>query len=267
MKTTINIDNYEEIMFRLVEDDFDKPTRIDLLQQIEADKLSKFEWESWQKTKFADPLENYSDESRELTEKIILLSRPKDTGRKRIIYYWAAAASIIVLIGTLFLLTADFNSSPKQEVAATVKRSPTPLKNALQPSQNQASSTKVAEEKPFKNKKSEYTILPFADDSNTIIPIENTLAEIPLLIDSVPVKADVLAKAPEKKPRYTITVETSDIGANNLNNNDLAQNQKGKIKKVFTNTKMMLSRKPNGEPDKIYLIGDENSYLCINLNY
>ncbi len=100
----INIDNYEEIMFRLVEDDFDKPTRIDLLRQIESDELFKFEWESWQKTRFVDPLENYANESRELTDKIILIAEPKVAGRKIYFYYWAAAASILVLVASMFFI-------------------------------------------------------------------------------------------------------------------------------------------------------------------
>ena len=267
MKTLINIDNYEEIMFRLVEDDFDKQTRTDLLQQIEADELFKFEWESWQKTRFTDPLENYSAESSELTEKIILIAEPQTIGRKRVAYYWAAAASIILLIGALFLLTADYMPKPKQEVAATVKESLNPAANVVPPVQNQAAAIEVSEEKPFQNKETENTIVPATADSITIVSVENLLAEIPLLNDSVAVQTNELAKAPEKKPRYTITIETSDIGTNNINNNDLAQNQKVNLKKVFTNTKMLLSRKPNGEPDKIYIIGDENSYLCININY
>lgn len=267
MKTIVNINNYEEIMFRLVEDDFDAPTRIDLLQQIEADELFKFEWESWQKTKFVDPLENYSDKSRELTEKIMLIAEPEFSERKRTFYYWAAAASIILLIGTLFLLTADYTSKPKQEVAETVKRSLTPATNVVSPVQNQAASIEVSAQKPFQNQKRDNTIVPVVDAAKTIVPVENALAEIPLLIDTVPVKTNELAKVPTKNPRYTITIETSDIVTNKQNNNDLAQNQKGKIKKVFTNTKMMLSRKPNGEPDRIILVGDENSYVCININY
>jgi len=47
----------------------------------------------------------------------------------------------------------------------------------------------------------------------------------------------------------------------------MAQREKVKISKVFTNTKMLLRRKPNGEPDRIILVGDENSYVCININY
>jgi len=267
MKTMINIDNYEEIMFRLVEDDFDEATRIDLLRQIESDALFKFEWESWQKTKFVDPLENYAIESSKLTEKIIQIAEPEVFGRKRIIYYWVAAASIILLIGTLFLLTADYTSKPKQEVAATVKKSSTPVANVVPLAQNQAAPIEVSEEKTFQDQKRDKIIVPVVDASKTIVPVENTLAEIPKVVDSIPVKTNELANAKEKKPRYTITIETSDIVANKQINNDLAQNKKGSIKKVFTNTKMLLSRKPNGEPDKIYIIGDENSYLCININY
>jgi hypothetical protein len=267
MNLKITIANYEEIMFRLVEDDFDTQTRIDLLQQIEADELFKFEWESWQKTKFVDPLENYAIESRELTEKVILIAEPKTAGRKRIFYYWAAAASIILLTGTLFLLTADFSSKPKSKVAETIQKTQTPVKKVITTAQSQPTPAVISDQKHLPNQREENQTIPVAEDFNTIVPTENALAETPKIIDSVPVKTNELAKASEKKPRYTITIETSDIGANNQNNNELAQNQKVNLKKVFTNTKMLLSRKPNGEPDKIYLIGDENSYLCININY
>jgi hypothetical protein len=267
MKTLINIDNYEEIMFRLLEVDFDQPTRADLLQQIEKDELFKFEWESWQKTKFVDSLENYVAESTELTEKIILIAGPRTAGRKRFFYYWAAAASLILLIGTLFLLTSDFTSRPKPEVVETVKKSPFPVKNDISPVQSQSSPIVVSDQKQFRSQKAEKQTKHVVIDSISILPVENTLVEIPLLLDSVPVKADELAKAPEKKPRYTITVENSDIFANNLNNIDLSQNRKVQISKLFKNTRLFLQRKENGEPDKIILMGDENNYLCINLNY
>ncbi len=263
----INIDNYEEIMFRLLENDFDEQTRIDFLQQIEADELFKFEWESWQKTKFADPLENYLAEGRELTEKIILIAAPQTAGRKRFFYYWAAAASIILLIGTLFLLTVDFTSRPKQEEVVPASETKTTVKSLIPPAQNQTTSIVNSGHKKFQNSKKEKQFTHFPTDSNSLLSTENILAEIPKLIDSVTNKTNDLAKAPEKKPRYTITIETSDIVANNQNNNDLAQNHTVNFKKVFTNTKLLLFRKPNGEPDRIILVGDENSYLCINLNY
>lgn len=268
MNLKITIANYEEIMFRLVEDDFDESTRIDLLQQIESDALFKFEWESWQKTKFVDPLENYAIESSELTEKIILIAESKPAGKKRFFYYWAAAASILLFIASLFLLTADFKSKTKPDIAESVSKPLTPVKNVVVPVQNNTVTIAVTDRKQALNQKNENKKeLSAIIDSSTVLPTKNTLAELPKVIDSIPIKTNELAKAPDKKPRYTITIETSDIEANNFNNNDLAQNQKVNIKKVFTNTKMLLSRKPNGEPDKIYIIGDENSYLCININY
>jgi len=267
MKTILNIDNYEEIMFRLVEDDFDESTRTDLLRQIESDALFKFEWESWQKTKFVDPLENYALESRELSEKIILIAGPQTAGRKRFIYYWAAAASIILLIGILFLLTADFSSTPKPEVAEDNQKTQTPVKKVITPVQSQPVPVAISDRKQFRSHKEENQTIPVAEASNKFIPTENTLAEIPLEIDSVPVKTNELTKASEKKPRYTITIETSDISNSNQQNYVMAQREKVKISNVFTNTKMLLRRKPNGEPDRIILVGDDNSYVCINLNY
>jgi hypothetical protein len=263
----IDINNYEEIMFRLVEEDFEKSTRIDLLRQIESDALFKFEWESWQKTKFIDPLENYAIACNDLTEKIILIAEPKPAGKKRFFYYWAAAASILVLIISVFLLTADFQTKPKQDVAEVVSKPQPLVQNVIAPVQNKTVTTADAGRKQVRNQRIENKSVPAVVDSKAIVPTENTLAEIPKVIDSIPIKTNELAKVPEKKPRYTITIETSDIGANNLNNNELAQSQKVNLKKVFTNTKMLLSRKPNGEPEKIYIIGDENSFLCININY
>lgn len=267
MKTNINIDNYQEIMFRLVEDDFDDSTRIDLLRQIESDALFKFEWESWQKTKFVDPLENYSNESRELTDKIILIAEPQTSGRKRFFYYWAAAASILLLIASLFLLTADFNSKPKLNVTEVISTLQTPVKNVIAPVQNNTVTIAATDRKQPRNKRTDNKSIPAPIDSNKIVPSENTLAEIPEVIDSIPIKATDFTKAPEKKPRYTITIETSDILDQNQHNIGFTQNGNFKFSKVFTNTKFIFHRKPNGEPDKLILIGDENSYLCINLNY
>lgn len=267
MKTLINIDNYEEIMFRLVEDDYDESTRIDLLQQIESDALFKFEWESWQKTKFVDPLENYAVESKELTEKILLIAEPKPIGEKRFFYYWAAAASILLLIGLLFSLTTDFNTKHKTDAAGIVTKPQIPVKNVIAAVQNNIATTAISNRKQARNQTIKSKSIPTIIDPKTIVPTENTLVEIPKVIDTIPIKTNELVKAPDKKPRYKITIETSPIVDNYQQNTDLAQNRKVNLKKVFTNTKMLLSRKPNGEPDKIYIIGDENSYLCININY
>lgn len=267
MKPLINIDNYGEIMFRLVEDDFDMQTKIDLLQQIEKDELFKFEWESWQKTKFVDPLENYAIESSDLTKKIILIAKPQTSGRKRVAYYWPAAASILLLIGILFLLTSYFTFRPKQEVVEKVSKSQNSAKTVFAPVQNNTVTIAVANRKQFRNQRRENACKPAVADSIKFVKVDNTIAEIPNIIDSVPFNTNQLSKAPEKSSRYRITIETSPIVDNNQINNDLAQNRKVKLGKLFTNTKLFIQRKSNGEPEKLILMGDENNYLCINLSY
>lgn len=266
MSLKINIDNYEEIMFRLVEDDFDEPTRTGLLQQIESDTLLKFEWESWQKTKFAEPLENYSDESRKLEEKILLIAENQTDSRKSF-FYWAAAATIIFLIASLFLLTSDFRPRPGQEFAASTSKHLNKVKPALNPVQNKAVSIALTVQKNHQKQKTEENSMPAVSDSNTNGPDKIHIVEITKAIDSILIKTPDLAKAPEKKPRYTITIETSDISLADQQNYVMAQTERVKISKLFTNTKMFLRRKPNGEPDRLILIGDENSYVCLNLNY
>jgi hypothetical protein len=266
MKIQLNIDNYEEIMFRLLEDDFDEPTRTDLLEQIAADELFKFEWESWQRTKFHDALENYEDESRELTDKILLIAEPKPAKRK-LIFYFLAAASIILILGTIFLLNVDHKSGSKQAEISKETNHQTSEKQTVTEVKIEKAKQIPIQRKQFQKPNRTNKPSPIVTDSIFIIPDSTMLAEIPPVIDSVPVKTIELAKVPDKKPRYTITIETTDIIADNQNNNDLAQNQKVKIKKVFTNTKFFLSRKPNGEPDRIILVGDDNSYICLNLNY
>ncbi len=263
----IDINNYEEIMFRLVENDFDEQTRIDLLQQIESDALFKFEWESWQKTKFVDPIENYEIESRELTEKIILVAEPKQTDKKRFFYYWAAAASILLLVVSLFLTTTDFNSKPRQIVVEKVTESQNHVNTVTATVQNNTETIAVAIRKQLRNQRREITSKPAVADSNKFAKVDDAIAEIPQVVDSVPVKTNVLAKAAEKKPRFAITIETADISGPDQQNYVMAQREKVKISKVFTNTKLFLRRKPNGEPDRIILIGDDNSYVCLNLNY
>jgi hypothetical protein len=263
----INIDNYEEIMFRLVEDDFEKVARMDLLRQIEADELFKFEWESWQKTSLVDPLENYLTESRILTDKILNIAEPKVLGRKRFFFYWAAAASLLVLIGSMFLMTVEFNSKPKQLVSEATLKHQTRIGNVNSQMQNTITTWTVTHRKKLKNQNSDNKILPVFADSNTIVPAEIALVEIPKPIDSLIDKTQELAKVPEKKPRYTITIETTDIAFTDLNSKETTQKRKGKISKILTNTHLVMRRKPDGDPEKIILIGDENSYLCININY
>lgn len=266
MRPTINIDNYEEIMFQLLEGDFDEQTCNDLLQQIEKDELFKFEWEAWQKTRFVDPIENYLVESRELETTIIQIAEPEKRHRK-LIFYFSAAATFLLLISTLFLLTADFNSKSGKDFAKTDVQLYTLDKNAIASVKPTVEPIMKQESKlPTKQRK----VIETVSVSEIIKPvesIENTIAEIRIHKDSVPIKTVVLAKTEEKKTHYKVTIETTQLADISQLNNELAQNRKGKIGQILTNPKLLFQRKLNGEPDRIILLGDVNSYLCINLNY
>ena len=99
-----------------------------------------------------------------------------------------------------------------------VSKPQTPVKNVIAPIQNNTVSIAITGRKQSRNQRIENKAIPTVVDSSTILPTKNTLAEIPKVIDSVPVKTNELAKAPEKKPRYTITIETSDISGSNQQN-------------------------------------------------
>jgi len=264
MNTKITIDNYEEIMFRLVEDDFDEPTRKLLMEQIEGNVLFKFEWEQWQKTRCIDPVENYAAESLALTEKIIQIGKPRIFTRKRKVLY-LAIASIAALFTGVLLFTAVFNTRQEQVVESISKTSV--LKN-INAHQNQITDNDNAGIKPEHSRKTEKPeeILLIADAKNTPELTELGVDKVPVLLDSVSESNTIMAVVQQKKPRYSITIETTQLAESNEQRSEIAQNERVKLNKVFTNTKILFRRKPNGEPDKIILVGEEESYLCINLN-
>ncbi len=265
MNNTITIDNYEEIMFRLVEDDFDEPTRKLLLAQIEENVLFKFEWEQWQKTRCIDPVENYASESLALTEKIILIGKPQILPLKRKVLY-LAISSLAALFTGVVILNAVFNTDQKQVVESVSK---TPAHENTKAHQGHISDNDIVrnelkhshepEKKPKEN-------LLVAEVTITPEVIETEVDKTPVISDSVSISIAVPVKTRDKKPRYAVTVETTQIEESNVQMSEIAQNKRVKLNKVFTNTKILFRRKPNGEPDKIILLGEDESYLCINLN-
>ncbi len=264
MNTKITIDNYEEIMFRLIEDDFDETTRKALLEQIEGNVLFKFEWEQWQKTRCIDPLENYTAESLALTGKIIQISKTPVFGRKRKVLY-LAVASIAALITSLVLFNVDFNSGNKQIVESESK---TPALKYHNPPENQYTHSDYVKESPKQSPERDKKAENISASEIITIP-ELTVKdadESPVMLDSMPESSIHLALVPQEKPGYTITVETTRIEEDEEQMSEIARNEKVKLNKLFTNTKILFRRKPNGEPDKLILVGEEENFLCINLN-
>lgn len=263
MNTEITIDNYEEIMFRLVENDFDEPTRKELLEQIEGNVLFKFEWEQWQKTHCIDPLENYAAESLVLTEKIIQIGKSPVLTRKIKVLY-LAAASIAALITSVFLFTADFKSGNKEVVESENKA---PALKHHNPPENQYTHSDYVKvnpkQSPGRDKKTENISVREVTHTSDAVKKDG---ETPVMMDSIHESSIHLALVPQEKPRYTITIETTRIEEGKEQMSEIAQSEKVKLNKLFTNTKILFRRKPNGKPDKLILVGEEENILCINLN-
>jgi hypothetical protein len=268
MKTVINIDNYQEIMFQLLESDFDEETRIELLKQIESDELFKFEWEEWQKTKFNDPIENYQAESRGLNEKIVLIAKRDHSRRKMLIFFYSTAA-IITLVLSIYLLTANYKPGTNHP-APVITTNPNTHPKQVIPSRQEAvaeGTNSSSHRKLSKTQKPEIAVISVNVDSSKVKYKEVALVKTPKVIDSVSITLLPIAKNEMKKPRYKVSIETVQLTDNHQQSMNLTQHGKLKLSRLFTNTQFILRRKSNGEPDKLILLGEENNYVCINLNY
>lgn len=268
MNIKINIDNYEEIMFRLMEGDFDQNTRANLLRQIESDELFKFEWKSWQKSTWVDPIENYFLESEIIAEKIISQTQAKTIAVKRRWYY--AAASTLLLIGVIvtYLFIPDFTSGDKQlankkkeihqpeKPAPTIATSPKPIK----PQKNKTSKERVTNLLPAK-----HTVVDTSLQLKQTEPLKDHLAEKQEIFASE--KKEETLNIDNEKTHYTVIAYTTNIPENEVAQVFPDEPKKTDLKKVLTNTRMFFSRKSNGKPNKIYLVGEDNNYLCINLKF
>lgn len=102
-KIIITRDNYEEIMFGLLENAYTREEQDNLLDQIQADTFLSFEWQQWQKATFTESTEFYKQSEAEFLEG---LTREEDKRGGLVIVYrqMAIAASLILLLGVSVLL-------------------------------------------------------------------------------------------------------------------------------------------------------------------
>lgn len=268
MNIKINIDNYEEIMFRLMEDDFDQTTRADLIHQIESDELFKFEWESWQKSTWDDPIENYILESEIIAARIIRQTQTKTIALKRRWYYAAASALLLAGIFGTYLFLPDFTSGDKQ--LANIK---TDIHQLNKPESISAISTQPNNRQKNTKRKYSSSNTPFMASHSvvdTILkplqtePVEEQIVEKQEVFDLPKVET---FNSGNEKTHYMVIVNTSDIPVYEDAPIYSTTPKKVNLKKILTNPRMLLCRKANGKPDKIYIVGEDDNFLCINLNF
>lgn len=111
-KIIITRENYEEIMFGLLENAYTREEHDNILDQIHADTFLSFEWQQWQKATFAESTEFYKQSEAEFLES---LTRDEDKKGGFVIFYkpMAIAASLILLLGVSVLMYKNTTQSEK----------------------------------------------------------------------------------------------------------------------------------------------------------
>lgn len=109
-KIIITRENYEEIMFGLLENAYNREEQNNLLDQIHADTFLSFEWQQWQKASFSESTEFYKQSEAEFLES---LTREEDKKGGFVIFYkpMAIAASLVLLLGVSVLMYKNATQS------------------------------------------------------------------------------------------------------------------------------------------------------------
>lgn len=119
-KIVVTRENYEEIMFGLLENEFEPAMREDILNQIEADTFLAFEWKQWSKANFTESLETYKSQEAEFIESLV------KEDKKAIIFpiyrqlSWAAVIALFIGLGLVLYNSVD---KQVQNVSLTTQNS------------------------------------------------------------------------------------------------------------------------------------------------
>lgn len=98
-KVVVTRENYEEVMFNLLENEYETPVREDILAQIDADTFLSFEWKQWSKASYSESLEPYKSQEAEFIESLV---KKENRGFILPLYKkmsWAAAVALILGVG------------------------------------------------------------------------------------------------------------------------------------------------------------------------
>jgi len=187
----INSENYEEVMFRLLEKEFESEVEEDILFEIEKDPFLNFEWKQMQKTKIEIDVEPYH-----LGEIDFWKSLQKEEKEKAFILPYTQfknilrVAAVFLLFGTLltvYLYNSNKNSNPQIAQGKEQKTNPNPASEKPAPTNEieprNLVGTRTNSEKLAQNEVQDENILvdvknnslekaaPFTPTQKTIIPV------------------------------------------------------------------------------------------------
>lgn len=210
-KMIITRDNYETVMFGLLENEYPADVREDILQQIEADTFLKFEWGQWSKATYSEGLETYKHHEAEFIE-----SLTKRDNKGGFIYRMIIPMSMAAAIALFFLVRS--NNEGNTVVGPTIGQ------NRINSTENPVT-TLPEELKQDKGAKSEQQSLPFITNHKNIDK-RDMQPEQPVFVDVQQMDQNIkepswkqlledtaalmvktaLANQTEKKSKYKVTV-------------------------------------------------------------
>jgi hypothetical protein len=209
-KVIVTTENYEEVMFNLLEDQYPRDVRENILDQIHADTFLAFEWNQWSKAIYSESTEPYKIQEAAFIEN---LTREEEKKKGFIYYLWptAIAASIVLLIGVFILFPSgktntNIVSAPVQEEQVTEQMSPSVKDKKLDEKEEMPANINVTgkrgsvEELVNADPKE---LVPFTDqDTMTVAEVPRPQPIVPSMQDTV---RRMIASA-QKQPRYKITI-------------------------------------------------------------
>ncbi|HEY1046720.1 MAG TPA: hypothetical protein VGF79_09795 [Bacteroidia bacterium] len=279
----ITRDNYETVMFGLLENEYPADVREDILQQIEADTFLKFEWGQWSKATYSEGLETYKHHEAEFIEGLT-----KKDNKGGFIYRMIIPMSMAAALALFFLVRSGNESSEvvgptiSKNQVNTIEKSnieaPLELKPEKKTAEDKETGKFISKEKNINNIDVQYEEPVFVEVQNenteTIKPswkqmVEDTAA---LMVKTA------LAQQTEKKSKYKVTVVHETMNGLAYENTEFQEkkyytmadvmNHKDGISlsKFLSNPRSKVIKDKTTNSTYIEYLADDNSVLVLTIS-
>ena len=282
-KMIITRDNYETVMFGLLENEYPADVREDILQQIEADTFLKFEWGQWSKATYSEGLETYKHHEAEFIE-----SLTKRDNKGGFIYRMIIPMSMAAAIALFFLVRSGNEGS--------VVVGPTVSQKQVNTSEGRAIGAPKEQKQDDKSKK-DPLVTPFITKEKNIDEIDVNQEE-PVFVDVQQLDQETiepswkqmvedtvalmvktaLANQTEKKSKYKVTVVHETMNGLAYENTEFQEkkyytmadvmNHKDGISlsKFLSNPRSKVIKDKTTNSTYIEYLADDNSVLVLTIS-
>lgn len=115
-KIIVTRENYEEVMFNLLEDVYPADIRENLLDQVQADTFLSFEWQQWSKAIYSESTETIKAQEAEFIEGLT-----KEEDKKRGFIYYIVPLAVAASLAVFFVVfrKQDNDQDPGKGIVKT----------------------------------------------------------------------------------------------------------------------------------------------------